>query len=1218
MRQRGLEWKVDRLQWVNLRQGGSNLRVIGADSAVRRALKPWVSVQRARIKWDVSAPPAQRPKPLPTAARKKVKIASWNVNSLQSKRWEIRDSVSSMKLSVCALQETMTKDGDWPFSIPGFNVYQVNSDKDVPGARGLALAVSKHLPSHLVESNSHYQVARVNVSSQVWFFLNVYVAHDVATKRRVLANLKQRVQRLQNHDPECRFVILGDLNCQKSRAQTIFPRNYGVGLVRVSGSDKTFHRSGRWSGIDHILASTSALPLLKKAKVKRKYEASDHFPIVSTMRLRYQPRQVQLDQKKIDRIGVYAKANQIVNDDLWERWWNTYQETPPDNEELSGKEWLENAAERWDKTSWKVAERVGALSVPCPPKFKKISRQTKKAVTEKRQAWKAYLEGNPDRQADLLRAYKEKRKLAKKALLEYAKQTWVRSLIQGTQSLREGAARKFFRWVDKIIKYRGRQDLSVNPIADDHGQLQFDPPKIAELWADHYEALFSGTAENNKGMEYWERNGGLTQQGPLQGVDDDITWAEVLATLRDAKNYKAPGPSGLPAEWFKILSEEPDNEENMPDAPNSPMARILHLILTSMWQHSHVPNRWGVAELISIGKKGDLSLRTNYRGISLIETIVKIAVRLIARRISRRLEEEKRLATEQAGFRDLEECMGQTVTLLETLHRRQVQKRGTILLFIDFKKAYDMVDHDALLYKLKCVGVTERALEFLRALYSSSSTRIRVGQTRSRIIQLRRGCRQGCPGSPLFFDVFINDLAAELQETGVVVPGVDQVLGSLLFADDLIVLCDSVNSLRRACQIITAWSMKWGMEIGNDKCGLMVVNSADLKMEVVRNHQECRLLDKEIPWAESYQYLGVTVSEESLPAIPDHIRDRLTLYNARWQRLTPFLRSHSIPICSRMRIFKTICLPVLRWGSEAMGPSKASLTELAGAYHQSLKGMVGSRSKNTIYAMLTVRRELGVPSFQEIVMVSRARALWKYPSLNTWAAVLLQNSFASSRSGWIKASKEWLKKYPKVNCAQDSLATAKEKIRDYFRASEEASSEGKTRSFQRYRESEFEDTRLYLKSALAYPKWSRGVTWLLRARVNGIWSTKRAAKLNLIDAEWATACPACQEHIDIDELGHIMLFCQKYVVQRRILGLALRAVLDAALDPNQKTILLLGGRVNDGAEGPIPHPWSDRQWAGLDGETVGETGEPGFIPVARFLQEVMPKHMASLWALRRQ
>jgi hypothetical protein len=43
--------------------------------------------------------------------------------------------------------------------------------------------------------------------------------------------------------------------------------------------------------------------------------------------------------------------------------------------------------------------------------------------------------------------------------------------------------------------------------------------------------------------------------------------------------------------------------------------------------------------------------------------------------------------------------------------------------------------------------------------------------------------------------------------------------------------------------------------------------------------------------------------------------------------------------------------------------------------------------------------------------------------------------------------------------------------------------------------------------------------------------------------------------------------------------------------------------VNLGAKGPIPHPWTEGQWAGLDGETVGESGEPpwGFVPVVRFL-----------------
>jgi hypothetical protein len=197
----------------------------------------------------------------------------------------------------------------------------------------------------------------------------------------------------------------------------------------------------------------------------------------------------------------------------------------------------------------------------------------------------------------------------------------------------------------------------------------------------------------------------------------------------------------------------------------------------------------------------------------------------------------------------------------------------------------------------------------------------------------------------------------------------------------------------------------------------------------------------------------------------------------------------------------------------------------------------------------------------------------------------------------------------------DSSDDVRAKVKRYFEQMEEAS-EGKTASFRRYKSSRFEETRGYLKSAVAYPTLSRGVTWLLRARVNGIWSATKAAKLHIIDETWEDHCPACGEAIEIDELEHVVLFCPEYGAQRRLLDLVKAAVLDAALDPKTKLTFLLGGNKRPGgAEGPLA-PWTARQWAGLEGEDIG--GDPpkaGFVPITDFLQEVMPRHMASLWAL---
>ncbi|KAH9276110.1 hypothetical protein BASA83_001383 [Batrachochytrium salamandrivorans] len=110
------------------------------------------------------------------------------------------------------------------------------------------------------------------------------------------------------------------------------------------------------------------------------------------------------------------------------------------------------------------------------------------------------------------------------------------------------------------------------------------------------------------------------------------------------------------------------------------------------------------------------------------------------------------LSYEQAGFRKREECVGQVVSLVDIIQRRQNAGLNTHVLFIDIRKAFDTVPVGALLWKLQNMGFPRRTLAFLKALYTSSSARARAGSLLSDPFPVQRGVRQGCPLSGLLFN----------------------------------------------------------------------------------------------------------------------------------------------------------------------------------------------------------------------------------------------------------------------------------------------------------------------------------------------------------------------------------------------------------------------------------------------------------------------------------
>ena len=162
-------------------------------------------------------------------------------------------------------------------------------------------------------------------------------------------------------------------------------------------------------------------------------------------------------------------------------------------------------------------------------------------------------------------------------------------------------------------------------------------------------------------MNFWRENNNLIRRETLPGINDPIKWKEVNSTLHDLRTGKAPGPDGIPTEILKAAAEP---VEEAGDTPKSPLGKVILEIINKMWFETFIPQKWRLAHVVSIPKKGDLYDMDNYRGISLINVVVKLLSTLIIRRIYKAVERKKLIRPEQAGFRSREECVGQVLSLI--------------------------------------------------------------------------------------------------------------------------------------------------------------------------------------------------------------------------------------------------------------------------------------------------------------------------------------------------------------------------------------------------------------------------------------------------------------------------------------------------------------------------------------------------------------------------
>lgn len=91
-------------------------------------------------------------------------------------------------------------------------------------------------------------------------------------------------------------------------------------------------------------------------------------------------------------------------------------------------------------------------------------------------------------------------------------------------------------------------------------------------------------------------------------------------------------------------------------------------------------------------------------------------------------------------------------------------KKGRMyVLFIDLKAAYDSVDRRLLVECLRKKGVSEQIISWINEVYKETWCKVRVGECVSERFEVRRGVRQGCPLSPLLFNLYVADMERVLE-----------------------------------------------------------------------------------------------------------------------------------------------------------------------------------------------------------------------------------------------------------------------------------------------------------------------------------------------------------------------------------------------------------------------------------------------------------------------
>ncbi|XP_043065425.1 uncharacterized protein LOC122320881 [Drosophila ficusphila] len=749
-----------------------------------------------------------------------LRVCTWNVRTLYrpGAAQQLADTLKKCRADIAAIQE-MRWIGQGCIKKKDCDIYySCHPERHEFGCGFVVGTRLRRRVSHFLPINERLATIRITAK---FFNISLICAHapteekDDITKDTFYAELDRAYGRCPSHDIK---ILLGDFNAKVGR-EDIFGATVGrfslhettssnglrlIGfaaahnmVVRSTGFRHLDIHKATWlspdrltrNQIDHVVIDARhASSVLDVRSCRGPNIDSDHYLVAAKIRTRLCVAKVAR-RGLLRRLDIGKLQSQQIRDAFSTQVSGLLSRTTPTPEDIS---------DQWALISHSLrtsAEEVIRFQRP-PTRNPWYDQECRDATAAKDVAYRRTLQAGATRA--VVEVYSLRRR-DEKRLFERKKREHEKRECESIESSRcRNETRNFYQRVKRLI-----QGCKTGGVAckDNDGNLVTDAEIVLKLWRDHFSSLLAGSGT---GYEDYD------PQTPIYGTDIDVptpSHAEVKDAIQRLKNNKSAGADGLPAELFKAAGDM--------------LVGSMHQLISKIWRTESMPEDWNLSMICPVLKKGDGTLRTNNRGISLLPVAYKVLSSVLCENM--KPHAEALIGPYQCGFRPGKSTIDQIFTLRQILEKSYENQIDTHHLFVEYKAAFDSPRRDRLYAAMSELGIPAKLIRLCRMTLSNTISSVKVGNDQSETFSTKCGLRQGDSLSCMLFNILMESIVrkAGVHRTGTILSNrCVQLLG---YADDIDIIGRTKRDVTAAFGAIEKESAKVGLAVNMDKTKFMVL-----------------------------------------------------------------------------------------------------------------------------------------------------------------------------------------------------------------------------------------------------------------------------------------------------------------------------------------------------------------------------------------------------------